>query len=206
MGTTKERLASQALGLLREESISSFDDGTNAADIVKLYYDDFVEDMLTRYPWSFVKLKRKLNQDSAAPLNEYKYSHIVPAEALRMFAVYPSGKVGAKGLTDFDIQAPDGARRIFSNHSELWGEYTVYADESNWPAYFSGFAQYAFAAHIALPVTDDEGLAQLMHTKAFGTSEEKEKGGKFSVAVGIDDLQKPGEEIISSPLIEARFS
>lgn len=206
MGTTKERLASQALGLLRENSINSFDDGTNPADIVKLYYDDFVEDMLTRYPWSFAKLKRKLNQDSTAPLNEYTYSHIVPAEALRVFAVYPSAAVGVKGINDYDIQAPEGSRRIFSNNEKLWGEYTVYQDESNWPGYFTHFAQYAFASHIAIPVTDDLGLADAMHVKAFGTAQEKEKGGKFSVAVGIDDLQKPGEEINHSPLIQARFS
>ncbi|MGB0817414.1 MAG: hypothetical protein ACPGQQ_00815 [Candidatus Puniceispirillaceae bacterium] len=198
-------IASQALGLLRANTISSFDDGSNEADIVSLYYDDFMQDILTRYPWSFATKKRLLNQ-TTAPINEFRYAHIMPAEALRLWALFATDAVGAKPINKFDIQAPTGGRRILSNNSVLYGEYTVYTAESNMPGYFTHFAIHAFAALIAMPVTDDDALAEKMQRLAWGPPSDGEKGGKFSVACGIDAQQKPPEEILSSPLIDARFS
>ena len=205
MASSDIDIASQGLGLLRANTISSFDDGTNEADIAKLYYSDFAQDLLTRYPWSFALKKRKLNQ-TESPVNEYRYAHIVPAECLRIWAVYNSGQVGAVPINDFDIQTIDGGRVILSNNPDIWADYTVYTAETNWPGYFTHFAIHAFAALVALPVTDDERLAQQMHTLAWGNPSDGERGGKFSVATGIDGQQKPPEEIVNSPFIEARFS
>lgn len=198
-------IAAQALGLLRADTIGSFDDGTNEADIAKLYYADFAQDILTRHAWTFAKKKRRLN-GTDAPLNEYKYAHIVPAETLRLWAVYNSGAVGAKPINTFDLVGPSGKREIHGNNPSLWGEYTVYTDESNWPAYFTHFAIHAFAALIANPVTDDDDLTAKMHRLAWGAVDQGEKGGKFAVAAGIDAMQSPPEEVLHSPFIDARFS
>lgn len=205
MASSDIDIASQALGLLRANTIGSFTEGSNEADIAKLYYQDFAQDILTRHPWTFSTKKRLLNQTDA-PVNEYKYAHIVPAEKLRLWALYNSGAVGAKPINTFDLAAPNGGQEIHSNHNQLWGEYTVYTAETNWPGYFTHFAIHAFAALIAIPVTDDDDLAAKMHRLAWGTPQDGEKGGKFSVATGIDAQQKPPEEILSSPFIDARFS
>jgi hypothetical protein len=198
-------IASQALALIRAETIDSFVDGTNEAEITKLFYDDFVQDIITRHPWSFATKKRKLNQ-TTAPLNEWAFAHILPAETQRVWAVFTSGGVGAKPTNQYDIQAPDGKRRIFSNNSEIWCEYTVYTAESNWPGYFTQFAIHAFAALICFTVTGQQDLADRMFARAWGTPSEGESGGKFAVAIGIDAQQKPGEEIYDSPFVMARFS
>ena len=58
MASSDVDIASQALGLLRANTISSFDDGSNEADIAKLYYPDFAQDILTRYPWNFALKSR----------------------------------------------------------------------------------------------------------------------------------------------------
>lgn len=199
-------ISSQALGLIRANPITSFTDGSNEAAICSLFYDSFVQDILTRYPWSFCTKKRKLNQDSTAPTNEFRYAHIVPAEALRVWAVFSSGSVGAVPIKEYDIQAPDGSRLIFSNYQELWCDYTYYVDEGYWPPYFIHFAIHAFGALIAKPVTDQDDMAARLYALAWGNQMEGERGGKFAVAVNTDALQKPGETISSSPLIEARFS
>lgn len=205
MASSDIDIASQALGLLRANTISSFDDGSNEADIAKLYYSDFAQDILTRYPWAFAIKKRLFNQ-TTAPINEYRYAHIVPTEALRIWSLFPNSSVGSAPINDYDIQAPDGKRKIFSNQNTIYGEYTAYTEESNWPGYFSHFAIHAFAALIALPVTDDDALAAQMHRLAWGSPGEGEKGGKFAVATGIDAQQKPPETILHSPFIDARFS
>lgn len=205
MASSDVDIASQALGLLRANTISSFSDGSNEADIASLYYPDFAQDILTRYPWAFATKKRLLN-GTTAPVNEWRYAHIMPAEALRLWALFTSDDVGAKPINQFDIGGQGGARRINSNNEVLYGEYTVYTAETNWPGYFTHFAIHAFAALIALPVTDDPALADAMHRLAWGTPSDGEKGGKFAVAAGIDAQQRPPDEIISSPLIDARFS
>jgi len=205
MASSDIDIASQALGLLRANTISSFDEGTNEADIAKLYYADFMQDILTRYPWNF-SLKKRLFNQTTAPLNEWRYAHIVPAEALRIWALYPSNNVGAKPLNQYSINAPTGKRQIHSNQNIIYGEYTVYTDETNQPGYFTHFAIHAFAALIALPITDDPALADAMHRLAWGVPSDGEKGGKFAVATGIDAQQQPAEEIFSSPFIQARFS
>lgn len=206
MADSREDIASQGFGLLRADSVASFDEGTNEADIAALFYPDYVLDILTRYPWSFATKKRRLNQDSTPPLNEYAYSHIVPGEALRIWALYPDNAVGSKPIKDYDIAHADGGRRIYSNCPELWAEYTIYANEAVWPGYFVHFAIHAWAALTAMTVTDQPDIAQKYQALAWGLPNENEQGGKYGVACKIDAMQKPGENIQSSPLVEARFS
>lgn len=205
MADSREDIASQATGLLRASSVSSFDEGTNEADIMSLFYGDFVLDILTRYPWSFATKKRLLNQDSTEPLNEYQYAHIIPGEALRIWALYDSDAIGAKPITKYDISGTDAGRRINSNYSTLYGEYTIYTDEASWPGYFVQFAIHALAALTAIPITDQPDLAARMQGLAWGAPNENELGGKYGIACKIDAMQKPGEQINSSPLVEARF-
>ena len=101
---------------------------------------------------------------------------------------------------------PDGARRIFSNSQNLWLDHTYYNEEVNWPAYFVTFAVKAFAALIAKPVTDQTDLAASLKVEAWGRQDENEQGGAFATAAKIDAMQKPGETVQSSPLVDARFS
>jgi hypothetical protein len=202
MGTTSLDIASQALSLIRANPISSFSEGTNEAEIASLFYGTFVKDIFSRYPWAFALKKRKLNRSGDAPINEFKYNYIIPAEVERIFSVYNSGEVRARPVQNFDISQ----RNIQSNEEELWTQYTVYEDEANWPGYFIQYAIYAFAAMLAIPVTDDESIANTMQTTAYGTPQEQEKGGKFAIAASTDSQQKPPEQIYNNEIIGARFS
>ncbi|MCK5606293.1 hypothetical protein KAR91_30615 [Candidatus Pacearchaeota archaeon] len=205
MASSDINIASQALALVRADPITSFNDGSPEAGIVSLFYNDFVQDMLTRHPWSFATKKRLLN-GTTPPINQYSNAHLIPAECLRLWALYPDSTVGVRPINEYDIQAPDGPRKIFSNHEVLYGEYTIYTAETNWPGYFTHFLIYAFAAVIAIPVTDQPDIAKAMHTLAWGPPSDGEKGGKFSVATGLDAQQKPGEIVYDSPFVAARFS
>lgn len=206
MTSSAINVASQSLGLIRCNTISSFDEGTNEADIATLYYEDFVADILTRYPWSFAMKKRLLNQDSTPPVSGWQYSHIVPTEALRIWALYPNENAGAAPLKQFEIGAPSSGRRIYSNSPVLYADYTIRQNENQWTGYFTQFAIYAFAAHIAVPMTDDVDLHARMHQLAWGSGADQEKGGKFGVACSMDSQQKPPVVLDCFDLINARFS
>lgn len=199
-------ICSQALTLLRADTISSFSDGTNESDICDQLYTDFIKSLFSSYPWTFATKKAQLNLESTAPLNEYSYSFIVPSEALLIWAVFDSNAQGAIPISDYDIYASDGTRRIYTNRSPLYADYTVYLDEANWPPYFVNFAVHAFAAHIAMALTHNSSLAEFYSVKAYGSLSGNGKGGLFGQAAATDSKQKRNEYIFSSPFTEARFS
>lgn len=202
MSTTREDIASQALGLLRADAISSFTEGTNEADTVNLYYNTFILDIFSRHPWSFALQKKQASRDATTPTNEYKYRYNVPSGMLYVYKVYDSNSVGAKPIQNgWDLIGD----YIYTNEEKIYVEGTFYINEGSWKGFFITYAVHAFAAYIALPVTDDEGLAEKMQLIAYGTPSEMEKGGKFAIAAGIDARQQPPEEITNFELINARF-
>lgn len=203
---TNISVASQSLLLLRANTISSFSDDSNEAEICNTLYDEHIKHLLSIYPWTFATKKRQLNQDSTSPINEYTYSHIIPSEALLIWAVFNTDRVGAPPVKDYDIYGTDSSRRIFSNHSTLYADYTVYPDENVWPSYFTMLAVNSFAAHIAIPVTGNADLAAYYEKQAYGSGNANRKGGLFGVATSTDSKQKRNEYIVSSPFTEARFS
>lgn len=204
--TSNVSIASQALLLLHANTISSFSDDSNEAEIVNVMYEDHIKGILSTYPWTFATKKRMLTQDTTDPINEYTYSHIVPAEALLIWAVFNSSQVGASPVRDYDIYGTESARRIFSNYEELYADYTIYANETMWPHYFTQFAIHSLAAHLAIPVTGNAELAQHYERIAYGNPSANRKGGLFGLAAATDSKQKRNEFIVSSPIVEARFS
>ena len=203
--TTNISIASQSLLLLRANTISSFSEDSNEAEICNEMYDEHIKHLLSIFPWTFATKKRQLNQDSTDPLNEYTYSHIIPAEALLIWALFDTDDIGGLPVRDYDIYTDDSGRRVYSNHSTLYADYTVYPDENIWPPYFAQFAIYSFASYIAIPVTGNAELAQYYKEQAYGSANANRKGGMFGVAASTDSKQKRNEVIVSSPIIEARF-
>jgi len=199
--TTKVSVASQALTLLRANTISSFNQDSDEAEIVRTFYDDFANDIFSRYPWSFAKTKDSLTA-AATPTNEWLYAHTLPGNCLRVVAIYNTNSSGAQPIKDWTRHGNE----IHSNSENLWVQYIYYVDEGDWPGYFTQYAIYALAALLAIPVTDDENIAISMRRIAYGTDEENERGGKFGVAASVDSQSKPPEEVAMPDLILARFS
>ncbi len=205
--TTNVSIASQALLLLRAETIGSFSEDSNESEICNTMYEEHIKSLLSIYPWTFATKKRQLNQDTTDPIGEYTYSHIIPAEALLIWALFNSDQVGANPVRDYDIYNADAtSRRIYSNYDTLYADYVIYPNESMWPSYFTQFAINSLAGILAIPVTGNADLAQYYTTQAYGTANSNRKGGLFGVAAAMDSKQKRNEYIVSSPIIEARFS
>lgn len=199
-------IASQALILLRANTISSFADDSNEAQIVNVIYTDFITSLLSQYPWTFATKKRLLNQETGTPLNEYSYIHIVPAEALLVWALFDNSNINTSPVRDYDIYGSASGRRVYSNYSTLYADYTFYADESTWHPTFTDLAISALAARLAMPVTGDLQLADYYRNIAYGSQQGNSKGGLLGLAMSTDSKQKRNEYIFSDPLTNARFS
>lgn len=204
--TTDVDIASQALTLLRAEAIDSFNDDSDTAEICELMYASHIEHLLSIYPWTFATKKRLLSQDTVAPINEYTYSHIIPAEALLLWAVFDTDRVSATPVNDYDIYGTESSRRIFSNYETLYADYIIYPNEVVWPAYFKEFAVNSLASILAVPVTGSMEMAQYYSNIAYGSGNANRKGGLFGIATAQDSKQKRNEYLFSSPFTTARFS
>ena len=196
---TKIDIASQALGLCRANPISSFNEGSNEADIISLYYDTFIKDIFTRHTWTFSIFERQLNQDAEFEGGEYKYAYIMPSDCLRVSSVYSDNQGSI--TKDFRIQGD----RILTNNNKCFVKYSRYIDENNWDGAFMQYAIHALASLICLPVTDDESLANLLTVKAYGNPSDGSNGGLFGVAKQIDAQQSPIDLLDVNEIAGARF-
>lgn len=208
MASSGVNIASQSLILLRADTIGSFSEDSPEAQICATLYDDFIYSLFSLHPWTFSLKRRLLNRDAVEPVNEYDYAHIVPAEAVMVWALYDSDKTGVKPINDYDMIGSGSSRHILSNYETLYAEYTRYVSESNWTPEFTQFAIHAFAAHIAVAVTDDVELARYYRREAYGSDQlnANRKAGLFGVAVAADSKQTRNEQITSNPFVSARFS
>lgn len=205
--TTNVSIASQALLLLRADTVGSFSGDSNESEICNTMYEEHIKSLLSIYPWTFATKKRQLNQDTTSPISEYRYAHIIPAEALLIWALFNSDEVGAHPVRDYDIYNADStSRRVYSNHDTLYADYVIYPNESMWPSYFTQFAINSLAGILAIPVTGNAELATYYTQQAYGTANSNRKGGLFGVATSMDSKQKRNEYVVSSPITEARFS
>lgn len=200
--SSRESIASQALSLLGANTISSFDEGSNEANIVNDHYDQFIRNIFSVFPWSFATRKVQLEQYSTDPLNEFSYQYVRPDQALYVFKLYNSLEYHAQAITDFDTLEDF----ILCNYNNpVIAQYSVYKEENLWPGYFAEFAVNALAATIAVPVTHNADLARLYDEKAYGPQQSVRKGGLFSRAVGADSRQKPPVSLNGNPIIASRY-
>lgn len=194
-------ICSQALILLAEPTISSFeDDDSDAATICAVLYPTFKKGILTSYKWRITMRKRQLSRLSEAPLNEWKYAYQLPSDLMSLKAVMTSLEVGAPETTDYEVFG----RELHTDQEIIVVEYQIEVDEPQWPPYLEQLAVFAFAALIATPVTDQTSAAEKWQVMAYGSPGERRQGGYFATAKAIDAQGQPAQVIDNYTLVEVR--
>lgn len=203
MAATDVEICSNALLLLGEKTINSFDDtdGQTAATCGALY-GMLVNGWLACYPWTFCKTKMQLSRLVDAPISGWQYKYQLPPDRLiATWAVFDSAGVNAAPIQTFDIQG----ETLLTNAEAIWLDYTARPDESKWPPYFTLFAVHALAATFAIAITQDKSMFEVYQSKAFGTPGQAGLGGLWDMATRQDALTKPSFPIVQSPLVDARW-
>jgi len=97
-GDTKLSICSDALIMLGSSPLSSFSEGTDAAQITDRLYDDLRDTIILCYPWSFSLKKQQLARSVDAPPNEWSYAYPLPSDILGSGprALFTSGSAGAR--------------------------------------------------------------------------------------------------------------
>jgi len=201
-GDTKLSICSDALILLGASPLSSFSEGTDAAQICDRIYDDLKDSIIASYPWSWSIKKVKLARLTEEPESEWKYLYQLPGDALAgVRAVFISDSPGIRPIQHgWEIIN----NKLQTNFEEVWVDYQFAPGESLLPTYFVQLLKYAMAAEIAEAVTDQITKADYFERRAYGTPGENRRGGYFRVAMNIDGASKSTERIEDYSLIAVR--
>ena len=81
-GDSALTVCSDALLLLGAKPISSFNEGTDAANVCDRIYPTLRDSTMQAYPWSFTFKKVQLARTINTPVNQYRYEYQLPSDRL----------------------------------------------------------------------------------------------------------------------------
>jgi len=182
---TKIDIASNALVLIGDNTINSFEDTGAGAKAANALYDIEYEAMLTEHRWTFAQNKAVLSRLTAAPENTWQYAFQIPTNLnlLMVFGVYPD--------SPYDIYGDE----IYSNNTTCEIDYIYKVDESKLPSAFVNALQMRLASKFAVFIADDNTMAEVYAGQAHEA---------LNVAKRIDSQSRTTQRIKSAPFLAVR--
>tara|TARA_B100000809_G_C14866633_1_gene433942 strand:+ start:24 stop:653 length:630 start_codon:yes stop_codon:yes gene_type:complete len=206
-GDTQVSICNKALMFLGAEAITSFTDGSVAADACASMYTEIVASTLGMYPWSFTIAKTQLARDTATPANEWTYQYILPSDTLLGVprAVRVSKASGVSPYKQWEInQGAAGLPVLMTNAEEIHIDYQKIVNEGAMPSYFVQLIAYQLAWHMAEVITDQTTKSEYWRSIALGSPGEGQRGGYFRQAVNIDAAGQTPSVISDYILMDVR--
>lgn len=185
--STKIDIASNALILIGDEPISSFDETGAGATAAANLYEATYQKVLAFHPWSFAMKEQRLSRLSQSPEPEtnYKYAYQIPVDMIKIWAVLPHSNYAIVG------------DKLYSNSNTLLMRYLYRVDEQAIPPQVVKAIEYALASDFAMLVTESTNKAQYY---------EQKYRDQVALASSSDSQNRPQTAIVDSPFIRARLS
>ena len=177
-------IASNALLLIGDNPISSFEDAGAGAQVAANIYPETKKRLLSEHPWSFALKQQRLNKLSQKPdvMTGYNNAFQLPTDLIRIWNIQSHSNYILIG------------NLLYSTETQLLATYIYNVDEVNLPPHFVKSLEYSLASDFAIAVTEDNAMAGLFEQKAINAK---------SQAMAIDSQGRPQQSIIDSPLIDA---
>jgi len=177
-------ICSNALVLIGDNPISSFDEEGTGAKVANNFYETSLKAKLGEYTWNFATKQKKLTKLSETPLNKWDYMYQLPSDHIRTITVYPH--------SDYEILED----KIYSSTDDLELDYIYRVDESFFPPLFREMLELYLAAKWAIPVTENATNAATyldFHMKA------------LKKAKTVDSLEKPNRGSVDAAVLPLRM-
>ena len=201
-GDTSLSICSDALIMLGAQPISSFTEGTDAAQACDRLYPDLRDSLLSRYSWSWSSKKAQISHLTTNPINEWDYAYQLPGDMLSgVIALFNTADTTGFPLRNgWEIYGD----QVYTNEETVYIDYQFTVDESKMPYYFVHFLRYAMAAELGMVITDQVSKADYYRSLAFGGAGEQGRGGLFREAMNIDSRGQLPRVIEDYSLIDVR--
>lgn len=201
-GDTDISICSDALILLGASPISSFTEGTDAAQACDRLYPDLRNSILSSYNWSWSLTKSQISRLSTNPTNEWQYAYQLPGDMLSgVLAVFEtSGTTERPRRYGWEIYGD----QLYTNMETVYVDYQQEVNESRMPHYFIRLLRTALAAELAIVITDQAAKSEFFRNQAFGNPGENGRGGLMREAVNIDGRGQATQIVEDYSLIEVR--
>ena len=201
-GDTDLSICSDALILLGAQPISSFTEGSDAAQACDRLYPDLRDSLLSRYPWSWSYKKEQLARLATEPVTEWDYAYQLPGDILSgVRALFNTASTFGSPLRyGWELYGD----QVYTNEEEVYIDYQATVTESKMPNYFVHLLRTAMAGELGMIVTDQISKADYYRSLAFGTPGENGRGGLFREAMNIDSRGQPSHVIEDYSLIAVR--
>lgn len=201
-GDSALTVCSDALLLLGARPITSFNEGTDAANLCDRIYPGVKNSTLQAYHWSFSMKKVQLARTINTPVNEYRYEYVLPSDRLGTITqAYASLSQGASSFTDWVIQGD----KLLTDAEVVAIDYQFNVDEVDMPAYFVQLLKYMMAWHLSEPVTDQVTKTQYWQSIAVGSAADNFRGGYFRTASNIDGQGNTTSSFEDFSLVNVRY-
>ena len=204
-GDTKLSICSDALIMLGAKPLSSFSEGTDAAQICDRLYDDQRDFVLSLYPWSFSYKKIQLARTVNTPVTEWTYEYSLPSDRISSGprALFTTSSAGARPVNEGWEVYED---KVLTDFLTVYVDYQFRVSEDTMPTYFIQLLKYWLCWHFAEAVTDQITKAQYYQTIAVGTASENMRGGMTRQAMSMDGQNNTIHSFEDFPLISVRQS
>ena len=159
-----------ALTLLGCRTIASLSAENDIARRASVLWTPTLEEVLGACEWGFARRIVELTlisetEDGVQPIQGWDYIYAMPASCLVVRKVFPDGEADRREPYKFtEVMEPDTkAKSIATDVEEAFAEYTYkVTDTTQFDAAFVQALSSKLAAALAMPLTGDKQLAQMM--------------------------------------------
>ena len=189
--------------MLGAEAISSFEDTSEPnAETCANIYPEMVKGIMARYPWRFLMKQKALTESGSAPVNKWAKAFVLPPDMLAL----PHASFMSSGDKLATSAYEIFGSLLYTDHAEIYAEYTAHRAEAYWPHYFRDLIVAAMAAQIAFVVTDQQSTQSHWQGVAFGTPSDAGEGGLYALATVLDAQgQGQNSAVFSDAFLDARM-
>lgn len=186
---TPVSICSNALLILGDNPIASFNDGTDRARLASNLWDSTRDYVLRRHPWNCAVKRVLLAPDATPPAFDYSRQFLLPGDSLRVLSVGQQGE-----RLDYVLEG----RLILADVESLPLRYIFRnTNVATWDAMLVHAMTVVMRSLFAYPITESGNLEGLIEQVLREVLKESR---------AVDGQEDPGDALDDSPLYAAGFT
>lgn len=201
-GDTSLSICSDALILLGASPISSFTEGSDAAQACDRLYPDLRDSVISNYMWSWSIKKTQLARLAVTPINEWKYAYQLPGDMLSGVIALFTGSGTSQASANYGWEVYGD--QLYTSFDTVYIDYQSTVSEDKMPVYFVRLLRTALAAELGFVITDQLAKSDYFRALSFGSPADANRGGLMREGMNIDSRGKLPQVIEDYSLINVR--